>query len=111
MNRSTDRILTSHAGSLPRTPELLAANAARDAGQDTEGFEHLPSDAVTSLVQRQVDLGIAVPGDGEFGKSMSSPVDYGAWWSYSFQRLGGLELRPASAGSPPTCSRRPATSA
>jgi 5-methyltetrahydropteroyltriglutamate--homocysteine methyltransferase len=93
MNRSTDRILTSHAGSLPRTPELLAANAAREAGDDVAGFAGLLSDAVTGLVQRQVDAGISVPGDGEFGKAMSSPVDYGAWWSYSFQRLGGLELR------------------
>lgn len=93
MIRSTDRILTTHAGSLPRTPELLAANAAREAGQDAEGFEQLLADAVTDLVRRQVDAGIAVPGDGEYGKSMSSAVDYGAWWSYSFQRLGGLELR------------------
>jgi 5-methyltetrahydropteroyltriglutamate--homocysteine methyltransferase len=93
MIRSTDRILTSHAGSLPRTPELLAANAAREAGDDVEGFHDLLSDAVTGLVRRQVEAGISVPGDGEFGKSMSSAVDYGAWWSYSFQRLGGLELR------------------
>ena len=32
------------------------------------------------------------PGDGEYGKAMGSRVNYGAWWSYSFQRLGGLEL-------------------
>ncbi|HEY0187040.1 MAG TPA: cobalamin-independent methionine synthase II family protein [Cellulomonas sp.] len=93
MIRSTDRILTSHAGSLPRTPELLAANAAREVGDDVAGYAELLSEAVTGLVQRQVDAGISVPGDGEFGKAMSSPVDYGAWWSYSFQRLGGLELR------------------
>lgn len=93
MIRSTDRILTSHAGSLPRTPELIAANAAREAGEDPAGYAELLSSAVTDLVRRQVEIGIDVPGDGEFGKSMSSPIDYGAWWSYSFQRLGGLELR------------------
>ena len=38
MLRSTDRIETSHAGSLPRTPELIAANAARAAGAGPEGF-------------------------------------------------------------------------
>jgi 5-methyltetrahydropteroyltriglutamate--homocysteine methyltransferase len=43
-------------------------------------------------VRRQTDLGISVPGDGEFGKSMGHRVNYRAWWSYSFQRLGGLEL-------------------
>ena len=92
MLRSTDRIQTTHAGSLPRTPELIAANAAREAGGEAKGFAELLSTAVTDLVRRQLDLGITVVGDGEFGKSMSSPVDYGAWWSYSFQRTGGLEL-------------------
>ncbi|MCC2318029.1 cobalamin-independent methionine synthase II family protein [Cellulomonas chengniuliangii] len=95
MNRSTDRILTTHAGSLPRTPELLAANAAREAGGSAEGYDALLSGAVLDLVRRQREAGISVPGDGEFGKAMSSPVDYGAWWSYSFQRLGGLELDTA----------------
>lgn len=93
MIRSTDRILTSHAGSLPRTPELIAANAARAAGADAAGYPELLAGAVTDLVGRQVDLGISVPGDGEFGKAMSSAIDYGAWWSYSFRRLGGLALR------------------
>ena len=92
MLRSTDRIQTTHAGSLPRTPELIAANAAREAGGEAEGFAELLSTAVTDLVRRQLDLGITVVGDGEFGKSMSSAVDYGAWWSYSFQRTGGLEI-------------------
>jgi 5-methyltetrahydropteroyltriglutamate--homocysteine methyltransferase len=88
----TTRIPTTHAGSLPRTPELLAANAAREAGSPPEAFDDLLAGAVTDLVRRQRDLGITVPGDGEYGKSMSSPVDYGAWWTYSFSRLGGLEL-------------------
>jgi 5-methyltetrahydropteroyltriglutamate--homocysteine methyltransferase len=92
MLRSTDRIQTTHAGSLPRTPELIAANAAREAGGEAEGFAELLRTAVTDLVRRQLDLGITVVGDGEFGKSMSSAVDYGAWWSYSFQRTGGLEI-------------------
>ena len=41
---------------------------------------------------RQRDAGITVPGDGEYGKGMGHRINYGAWWSYSFQRLGGLEL-------------------
>ena len=44
------------------------------------------------VVRRQRDLGIDVPGDGEFGKSMGQRVNYGAWRSYSFHRLGGLEF-------------------
>ncbi|GAA2724374.1 cobalamin-independent methionine synthase II family protein [Cellulomonas aerilata] len=92
MLRSTDRIETSHAGSLPRTPALIAANAARAAGAGPEGFEDMLGEEVVGVVRRQLDAGITVVGDGEYGKAMSSPIDYGAWWSYSFQRLGGLEL-------------------
>ena len=33
-----------------------------------------------------------MPGDGEYGKAMGQRMNYGAWCSYSFQRLGGLEL-------------------
>jgi 5-methyltetrahydropteroyltriglutamate--homocysteine methyltransferase len=101
MTNSANRIQTSHAGSLPRTPELISANKARREaaagalGLDApEEYERLLSDAVTELVQRQSAIGITLPGDGEFGKAMSSTVDYGAWWSYSFQRLSGLELLP-----------------
>ncbi|WP_342024849.1 cobalamin-independent methionine synthase II family protein [Arthrobacter citreus] len=91
-------IPTSHAGSLPRTPELIAANAARTYAGDgftlerTPEFEALLSAAVVDLVQRQKNLGITIPGDGEYGKAMSNAVDYGAWWTYSFQRTFGLEL-------------------
>lgn len=93
MRRSTDRILTTHAGSLPRTPELIAANAAREADpENTQGFNTLLSEAVADLVRRQQKLGIDIPNDGEYGHAMSSAVDYGAWWSYSFARLGGLSL-------------------
>ncbi|GFZ78136.1 cobalamin-independent methionine synthase II family protein [Nesterenkonia alkaliphila] len=92
------QILTSHAGSLPRTPELIEANAAREFEEDgftlkrTPEFERLLAEAVKGLVARQKEQGITVPGDGEFGKAMSSAVDYGAWWSYIFQRVEGLEL-------------------
>ena len=44
------------------------------------------------MVRLQKDLGVDIPGDGEFGKAMGHRVNYGAWWSYSFQRLGGLDL-------------------
>ncbi|MEE6295672.1 cobalamin-independent methionine synthase II family protein [Georgenia wangjunii] len=92
MLSSADRIQTTHAGSLPRTDALLAANAARAQGEEPEGFADLLAAEVTDLVQRQLDTGITVVGDGEYGKGMSSPIDYGAWWSYSFQRTGGLTL-------------------
>lgn len=92
------RIDVSHAGSLPRTPELLAANAARRVADDgltlerTPEFEGLLTAAVADLVERQQRLGITIVGDGEYGKAMSSALDYGAWWSYVFQRVEGLEV-------------------
>jgi 5-methyltetrahydropteroyltriglutamate--homocysteine methyltransferase len=89
MLHSTDRIRTSHAGSLPRTPELLAANEARDTVPAAE-YEELLQASVTGVVAHQRELGIDVVNDGEYGHTMTSAVDYGAWWSYIFNRLSGL---------------------
>jgi 5-methyltetrahydropteroyltriglutamate--homocysteine methyltransferase len=93
MRMSTDHILTSHVGSLPRPDALIAANRARDAGEaiDPGGFERILSAAVIEAVRHQTELGIDVPGDGEFGKSMAQRVNYGSWWRYSWQRLAGIE--------------------
>jgi 5-methyltetrahydropteroyltriglutamate--homocysteine methyltransferase len=91
MLKSTDFIRTTHAGSLPRTPELLAANAKRaEQPEDTAGFEELLRASVVDVVRRQHQLGISTPNDGEYGHIMSNAVDYGAWWNYSFSRLAGL---------------------
>lgn len=95
MRMSRDRILTSHAGSLPRTEELIEANRQREVGgmKEEPRFQALLKTAVAEVVKRQKDLGIDVPGDGEYGKSMGHKINYRAWWSYSFHRLGGLTLR------------------
>ncbi len=99
----TGRIETTTAGSLPRTPELIAANRARTFADDgftlqrTPEFDALVADAVGGLVARQKEVGLTLVGDGEFGKAMSSAVDYGAWWSYSFQRFSGLSLTEENA--------------
>ena len=94
MRGSSDRILTSHAGSLPRPDGLIEAYRAREAGEaaDERALEEQLQRAVGEVVRRQHDLGIDVPGDGEYGKSMGHRVNYGAWWRYSFLRLGGLEM-------------------
>ncbi|MDQ0754395.1 cobalamin-independent methionine synthase II family protein [Arthrobacter sp. B3I4] len=90
-DHSTDHIRVTHAGSLPRTPELIAANEAKEADGITAEFLDLLETSVVDVVQRQKDLGIDIANDGEYGHTMSSSVDYGAWWNYSFSRLGGLE--------------------
>src|SRR5229473_692624 len=94
MRVSSDHILTSHAGSLPRPDALIEAYRAREAGDigDDQAIEEALASAVGAVVRRQRDLGIDVPGDGEYGKSMGHRVNYGAWWNYAFHRLGGLEL-------------------
>ncbi len=93
MKQNRDHILTSHAGSLPRPDDVIEANRARESGQasDERRLQAQLHSSVADVVRRQKDLGIAIPGDGEFGKSMGHRVNYRAWWN-SFQRLGGLEL-------------------
>ena len=94
MRTSSDHILTSHVGSLPRPDDLIAANRAREAGEaaDQPAFQAILRASVGDVVRHQKELGIDVPGDGEFGKSVGHRVNYGAWWNYVFLRLGGLEL-------------------
>ena len=93
MLKSSDRILTSHAGSLPRPDDLIEANARREAGKiDEASFQKELTKGVADVVRRQKEAGIAVPGDGEYGKSMGSAVNYRAWWSYSFERLSNLKI-------------------
>jgi 5-methyltetrahydropteroyltriglutamate--homocysteine methyltransferase len=109
MLQSRDRILTSHAGSLPRPEDLLDANRARESGTaiDERRFQDQLRSSVAEVVRLQKDAGITVPGDGEFGKSMGHRVNYRAWWSYSFQRLGGLELGTTGLYDMPAQRSRP----
>jgi len=94
MKRSIDRILTSHVGSLPR-PDDLVALYATDA-PDSTLLPRLKS-AVAEVVHQQADAGITVVNDGEYGKAMRRAVDFGAWWSYVYDRLAGFELREETA--------------
>jgi 5-methyltetrahydropteroyltriglutamate--homocysteine methyltransferase len=108
MRTSSDRILTSHVGSLPRPDELIEANRRREAGEpvDENGFQRELNAAVGDIVRRQQELGIDILNDGEFGKTMGHRVNYGAWLSYSFHRLGGLDFAgPEMYAAPPRRSR------
>ncbi|QGU04982.1 cobalamin-independent methionine synthase II family protein [Corynebacterium comes] len=90
---SVNKIRTTHVGSLPRTPELLEANLKRSAGElaDEQFFEILQT-SVDQVVKRQVDMGIDIVNEGEYGHITSGAIDYGAWWNYSFSRIGGLTM-------------------
>ena len=88
-----DHIRTTHVGSLPRTPELLDANLRRASGDSGDAeFQTILQAAVDEVVARQVELGIDIVNEGEYGHITSGAVDYGAWWNYSFSRLGGLTM-------------------
>jgi len=101
----TERILTTHVGSLPRPAQLIARNAARADGEPVEeaAFERELAAAVADVVARQRDTGIDIVSDGEFGHPMASSYDYGPWWTYIWARLGGLEMveRPLWGEPPP----------
>jgi 5-methyltetrahydropteroyltriglutamate--homocysteine methyltransferase len=70
MKRSTERILTTHTGSLPRPADLTALLEALDSGiaLDAAAFEARVSRAVGEIVRKQVDTGLDVVNDGEQGK-------------------------------------------
>ncbi len=89
-----DRILTSHAGSLPRPEDLVALNLERLEGRftDEDAYQEKLAQAVEEVVARQREIGIDLANDGEYGHSMGHRYDYGSWWTYVFQRLGGLEI-------------------
>jgi 5-methyltetrahydropteroyltriglutamate--homocysteine methyltransferase len=85
MKHSSERILTTHAGSLPR-PAALLDQVERDGSRafDTPPAAARLSAAVTDIVRRQADLGIDVIDDGEYGKP--------SFVSYINERLGGYEV-------------------
>ena len=95
MKRSTDRILTTHTGSLVRPPQLLEFARARQSGQpvDQAASDAALKSAVAEVVTRQVKAGVDVPNDGEFGKSTS-------WSLYALKRLSGFELREVKGANP-----------
>ena len=94
MKRSTSRILTTHVGSLQRPSDLV--ELYRDDAPDSKLRPRLRS-ATTEVVRKQAECGIDIVNDGEFGKAMRRAVDFGAWWSYVYDRLAGFELRQERA--------------
>ena len=81
---STDRILTTHAGSLPRPDDIVAMMRARTVGdkRDDAADGARIKAAVKEVVRRQADIGIDIVDDGEYGKP--------SFVTYVRERLGGL---------------------
>jgi 5-methyltetrahydropteroyltriglutamate--homocysteine methyltransferase len=98
MKRSTDRILTTHVGSLPRPPDLLdMVQATGAAAFDQPANAARLAAAVNEIVQKQIELGIDIVDDGEYGKP--------SFVSYVNERLGGFEVDTSPSPGPWAGSR------
>jgi 5-methyltetrahydropteroyltriglutamate--homocysteine methyltransferase len=95
MKRSADRILTTHVGSLVRPPGLVEIMRAKDSGQayDPEELATRVKSSVKEVVQKQVEVGVDIPSDGEYGKPSFS--------GYVNERLTGFERRPRDPNESP----------
>src|SRR5947209_75540 len=96
MKHSTERILTTHVGSLIRPQPLQAFLRDKQVGKpiDEAAYDSCLRDSVAEVVRRQAEAGVDVVSDGEFGKSIS-------WSQYVLDRLSGFERRPVAAEANP----------
>ena len=92
MKHSTQRILTTHVGSLPRPPDLLAMILAKEEGAPfgAELYASRVKSAVAEVVKKQAEAGIDVVADGEMGRFGFIP--------YVNERLAGIEPRKSTGG-------------
>jgi 5-methyltetrahydropteroyltriglutamate--homocysteine methyltransferase len=92
MRRSTERILTTHAGSLARPDALRALLTAKDEGQayDAGALAAQTRSAVAAVVRQQAAVGLDVVNDGEQSKRNFT--------TYARERLGGVEERVLEPG-------------
>jgi 5-methyltetrahydropteroyltriglutamate--homocysteine methyltransferase len=92
MPHYTDRIHTTHVGSLIRPPKLIEFWRAIEDGKphDEAAFEACLTESVAEVVGQQAEIGIDVVSDGEFSKGRN-------WAFYIHKRLSGITVRPATA--------------
>jgi 5-methyltetrahydropteroyltriglutamate--homocysteine methyltransferase len=95
MKRSTERILTTHVGSLARADSLIPLLRLREHGQPyaREELARLVREAVTDVVRKQVEAGIDIVTDGEQGKA--------SFFGYIVERFSGFERKTPAPGKEP----------
>ena len=121
MKLSTERILTTHVGSLPRPPDVSEMLLAKEAGTlaDQDAFDTCMTNAVATVVRQQIDAGVDIVSDGEMSK-----IGYS---TYVTERLHGFSgdsprkmpedlslypdftARQAAQGDAPRVKRAPCT--
>jgi 5-methyltetrahydropteroyltriglutamate--homocysteine methyltransferase len=96
MKRSSERILTTHVGSLIRPAALQDFLRAKQASRpfDQRAYDQCLAASVAEVVAEQAAAGVDVVSDGEFGKSIS-------WSQYVLDRLSGFERRPVTSSANP----------
>ena len=92
MQRSTDRILVTHVGSLVRPMSIRNILSARDYGEphDETAYVKTLRDEVAGVVRKQAEAGVDIVSDGEYGKA--------GWIRYVSERLGGFVHREFRKG-------------
>ena len=88
---SSNRILTTHVGSLARPADLLDAMKTKlggGASYDAKAYDDRVAAAVADVVRRQIDCGIDIVADGELSKP--------GFFTYVNERLSGFEPRPGA---------------
>lgn len=100
MRTSQDRILTSHVGSLPRPPDMLAMLEAKETGEtvDQQALEERITRAISDVVAAQLGAGIDVVNDGENSKT--------SYTLYVRDRLNGVGPKPPEKSLPKTAQHR-----
>ncbi len=93
MRHSTDRILVSHAGNLPRPAEVDKILEDRDL----EAFNKILPSATDWIVDKQIECGVDIVNDGEYVKAGA----FGAYSGYMQQRVVGYEVKKVDSSIPP----------
>lgn len=94
MKTSTDRILTTHVGSMPRPQYVVDQLFAQDRGEnyDPDAFDAVMTRAVREVVAKQTAAGVDIVSDGEMSK-----ISYA---TYIRHRLTGFEIADAPRATP-----------
>lgn len=99
MKTSTDRILTTHVGSLARPHALLETMRERENGRpyDEAAYQEQIREAVADVVRHQAEVGLDVVADGEMGKT--------SFITYVAERISGFEKVPGKSAMSPSWVR------
>ena len=111
MFRSTDRILTTHTGSLPRPPELIDLMRRREQGEavDESKLASTIKDAVGTIIRQQLDAGIDIVSDGEAGKPGYATYIRTRASGFDGTRVAATRPGPEQRDFPEYAERRAAT--